>query len=259
MKQRALGLALGLALACAACVPFAAAAQVAPAAVNRLQLAAEHNRLDKGLASWNDVSLRYSRQWERRELAQLALTRARRFGRSDSQLEASYLRPLGPRLAASAQLSFSPEHHFLPRHSVEAGIQSEFLPAWLLHARLRHSRYATASVHQGTLMLERYAGDYSASLAWRPVRALGTRADGFELRASRHYGDDSYLGLIASSGEEATELGAGAIELADVRSLALVGRHRLDPGWSLTYAISRTRQGGFYSRTGLSAGVQHDF
>ena len=235
----------------------AAAQETAP--VNRLQLSAEHDRLDRGLANWDEVSLRYSRQWQRRELAEVVVTSARRFGQSDSQLEAAYSRPFGPLLTASAQLSFSPEHHFLPRQGIDAGLQYEFMPAWLVHTRLRHTSYDTASVDQATLMLERYAGDYSGSVAWRPVRALGTHASGFELRASRYYGDDSFLGLIASAGQEATQLGAGAIELADVRSLALVGRHRLAAGWSLTYALSRTRQGGFYRRTGFSAGVQHNF
>ena len=230
-----------------------------PAVVDRLQLVAEHNRLDQGLRNWDEVTVRYSRQWERRELAEVALTQARRFGATDRQLEALYVRPLGPRLTASAQLSFSPEHNFLARHSVEAGAQYEFMPAWLLHGRLRHARYDSASVDQATLMLERYAGNYSASLAWKPVRALGTRANGFELRASRYYGDDSHVGLIASTGREATPVGAGAIALAEVRSVALVGRHRLDPGWSVTYALSRTRQGSFYRRTGFSAGVQHNF
>lgn len=247
-----------LALAGIACWPLAATAQDAPV-VNRLQLSAEHNRLDKGLADWQEVSLRYSRHWERRELAEVVLTHARRFGQTDSQVEANYVRPFSPRLTASTQLTFSPSHHFLARHSVDAGVQYEFLPAWLLHTRLRHTRYDTASVDQGTLMLERYFGNFSASLAWRPVRALGTHANGFEVRASRYYGDDSSIGLIASSGQEATQLGAGVIELADVRSLALVGRHRLAAHWSLSYAANRTRQGRFYRRTGLGAGVQHDF
>lgn len=249
-----------LCLATACLLPLAVPAQDAqPAVVNRLQLSAEHNRLDRGLDDWNEVTLRFSRQWQRRELAEVALTEARRFGLADRQLDATYVRPLGPRLTASAQLWFSPEHRFLARHGVEAGAQYEFQPAWLLHARLRKASYDTASVAQGTLMLERYAGDFSASLAWRPVRALGTSSSGFELRANRYYGDDSHVGLIASSGREATPLGEGRIELAQVRSLALVGRHRVGPGWSLSYGVNRTRQGSFYSRTGLSAGAQHDF
>ena len=246
-----------VALAAAVAWPLSLHAQNLP--VNRLQLSAEHNRLDRGLPAWDELTLRYSHQWQRRELAEVALTQARRFGQTDSQLEASYVRPFGPLLTASAQLTLSPEHRFLARHSAEAGLQYEFMPAWLLDGRLRHTRYDNASVDQATLMLERYVGDYSASLAWRPVRALGTRSDGFELRANRYYGDDSSIGLIASSGDEATALGGGAIAIASVRSLALVGRHRLQPGWSLTYALSRTRQGSFYSRTGLSAGVQRDF
>jgi YaiO family outer membrane protein len=249
-----------LALAAAVAWPLALRAQDArDAPVSRLQLSAEHNRLDHALPAWDELTLRLSRQLRRRELAEVALTQARRFGQTDSQLEASYLRPFGPRLTASVQLTLSPEHRFLARNSIEAGAQYEFMPAWLLHGRLRHTRYDNASVDQATLMLERYVGDYSASLAWRPVRALGTNADGFELRANRYYGDDSYVGLIASSGDEATPLGGGAVALAGVRSLALVGRHRLQAGWSLTYALSRTRQGSFYSRTGLGAGVQHDF
>ncbi len=230
-----------------------------PAVVNRLQVSAEHNRLDHGLRNWDEVTVRYSRQWDRRELAEVALTQARRFGATDRQVEALYVRPLGPRLVATAQLAFSPEHRFLARHSLEAGAQYEFQPAWLLHGRLRHTSYDTASVDQATLMLERYAANYSASLAWKPVRALGTHATGYELRASRYYADDSHVGLILSSGQEATQLGAGAVALADVRSVALVGRHRLDRAWSVNYALSRTRQGDFYSRTGFSAGVQHNF
>ena len=230
-----------------------------PPPVNRLLLSAGHDRLGNGYAAWNDASLSYSRQWERRELAEVTLMRADRFGVSDTQAEAAYTRPLGPLLTGSAQLSFSPAHHFLPRNSVGAALQYEFSPAWLLHGRLRQIRYAAASVEQATLMLEPYVGDYSGSLAWRPVRALGAYASSFELRGNRYYGQDSYIGLIASVGREPTQVHAGAIELVDVRALALVGRHRIAPGWSAVHSLSRTRQGGFYTRTGASAGVQHDF
>lgn len=237
---------------------LAVQAQDAPV-VNRLQLSTEHNSLTNGYRDWNEVQLRYSRQWERHELAEAAVTRAHRFAETDSQFEANYVRPLTPKLTASTQLSFSPSPHFLARYGIGAGVQYEFLPAWLLHGGLRHTSYPAASVNQATLMLERYIGSESVSLAWRPVNALGTHANGFELRGNHYYGDDSYVGLIASSGREATQLGGGEIALAAVRSLALVGRHRLGPAWSATYALSRTNQGSFYSRTGFSAGVQNDF
>lgn len=249
---------LAITLAVAAAWPLAAQAQDARP-VDRLQLSIEHNRLGRGLPDWNEATLRYSREWQQRELAELVLTRARRFDLADTQLEAGYVRPLDQSLTVSARLTASPDHRFFARYSLDAGAQYEFMPAWLLHGRLRHTRYETGPANQATLMLERYAGDYSASLAWRPGRALGERADGFELRANRYYRDDSQVGLIASSGDEVTRLDASTIAVARVRTLALVGRHRLQPGWSLTYAVSRTIQGGFYSRTGVSAGVQRDF
>jgi YaiO family outer membrane protein len=243
-----------------AAAPLALQAQIAAEApVSRLLLAVEHDRLSNGYAAWTETALSASRQWQRAEVAEATLTQARRFGLTDTQAEVAYTRPLGPLLTASAQLSLSPTHHVLPRNSVGASLQYAFSPAWLLHTRLRHTRYSSSEVDQATLMLERYVGNYSASLAWRPVRALGVHASGLELRANRYYGQDSSIGLIAGAGREPTQLGADAITLAQVRSLALVGRHRVAPGWSVVYALHRTRQGDFYTRTGASAGAQHDF
>ncbi len=249
-----------LVLAVAALLPPTLMAQAAFAQpVNRMQLSAGDDRLGRGYSDWNDMSLLYSRQWSRDEIAQATLTRAQRFGLSDAQAEVAYTRPLAPGLVAAAQLGYSPTHNFLPTHSIGGGVQYEFLPAWLVHLRLQQTRYQSTSVDQATLMLERYIGDYSASLAWRPVHALGTRANGIELRGNAYYGDDSYIGLIASGGKEATQVAAGQIALADVRSVALVGRHRINPGWSAIYSVNRTRQGSFYTRTGVSAGVQRNF
>ena len=248
------------ALLALALLPLPSLAQ--PAAtppVDRLKVTGEHNRLGNGYRDWNELTVGYSRQWDRRELAEIALSRTHRFGASDTQVEAGYTRPFGPQLTLSAQVAFSPTSRVLPRHGAELGAQYEFMPAWLAHARLRHTVYRTTSVDQATLMLERYFANYSASLAWRTVRALGTQANGIELRGNAYYGDDSYVGLIASAGDEATPTAPAIVKLADVRAMALVGRHRLQPGWSAIYALNRTRQGSFYTRTGFSVGVQHDF
>lgn len=248
------------ALVAAVWLPSAALAQPeATPPVQRLKVIGEHNRLGNSYQDWNELTVGYSRQWNRRELAEIAVSRTHRFGATDSQVEAGYTRPFGPQLTLSAHLALSPTSRVLPRHSAEFGAQYEFMPAWLAHARLRHTAYRATSVDQATLTLERYFGNYSASLAWRTVRALGTRASGLELRGNAFYGDDSYVGLIVSAGDEATPTAPDIVTLADVRAVALVGRHRLQPGWSAIYALNRTRQGSFYIRTGFSVGVQHDF
>ena len=237
--------------------PLAAAAQEQP--TMRLRLEVDHSRLSGGNADWNEVRVQASSHRGNREVAEIALVHTRRFGIADDQVQAGYATPITPKLTGSVELGFSPTHRVLPRSSAGGRIQYEFLPAWLVHAGLRHTRYDAGTVDQATLMLERYAGAFSASAAWTPARALGTGVDSVELRGTYYYGDHNSVGLIASSGQEAAQLGAGAVAVAAVHSIALVGRHRFLRSWGLTYALHRTRQGNFYTRTGAGVGAQYDF
>jgi YaiO family outer membrane protein len=61
-----------------------------------------------------------------------------------------------------------------------------------------------------------------------------------------------------SGGREATSIGTGVV-LADVRTIAVFGRHWLNRNWSANYAIGHTRQGDFYTRNGISLGVDYAF
>lgn len=242
-----------------ALLPVAALAQAPSEPASRIHFGVEHSHLDRGLADWDEASLRVSRQLGPRSLVEGGLTETRRFGLKDTQLGASFTTPLSDRLAASAELSYSPTHRVLPHYSAGGTLQYEFAPAWLAHAGLRHTRYDDARVERGMLMLEHYFGNFSASAAWVPVRALGTNASNAELRGSWYYRDGSSITLIASRGDEATQVGPGQIALADVRSLAWTGRHKIAPSLALTWSLFRVHQGNFYTRTGASAGVQYAF
>ena len=157
------------------------------------------------------------------------------------------------------QAGGSPTHRVLPRGFAGASLQAEFAPGWLLHTSVRHTRYDSNDVDRLGLMLERYVGHFGHSLEWAPTRALGERSNTFTWRSTWYPADGRSVGVIASRGDEATEIGGGAIALADVRALALVARWRVSPRWSLTGALARTRQGDFYTRTAVTAGVQRDF
>lgn len=248
------------ALTCAlALLPVVALAQTTPQPVTRVHFGVEHSHLDRGLADWDEASLRASHQWGPRSQVEGVLTETRRFGLKDTQLGASLTAPLSDRVAASAELSYSPTHRVLAHYSAGGALQYEFAPAWLAHAGLRHTRYDDARVERGMLMLEHYFGDFSASAAWFPARALGARVANAELRGSWYYREGSAVTLIASRGDEATQIGPGTIALADVRSLAWTGRHRVGPSLALTWSLFRVHQGSFYTRTGASAGVQYAF
>lgn len=257
MNHRPSRLAAALAFVLAGGQPVLSLAQPAPE--HRLSLGTEHQRLNNGLPSWREQTLTYTRQHGPREVTQAGLQHTRRFGLNDTQVLLSHTAPVTPQLTLGGELSWSPTHRVLARHMLGASMQYEFRPAWLLHTGVRQTRYDTARVSRATLGLEHYFGDNSMQLNWSPVRALGTRADVIEWRANHYYGRNSQVGLIVSRGDEATELGGGQVVLAPVRAVALLGRHALTDSWALTWAASHTRQGSFYTRKGVSLGLQHAF
>lgn len=249
-------------LGCAAVICWAG---IAPASAqtagrpNTLEVAHERASLSNGQIDWRETSLQIDHRYAPRQSAGLALRQTRRFGLDDTAIDLNGSRPLGERLTASLEASASPTHRVLAKHALGASLQFEFAPAWLLHTGFKNTRYDNANVNQGLLMLERYVSSFSGSIAWRPVSALGTHANGFEFRGNYYYGDKSMVGLILASGQEATTVNSQTVALADVRSVALLGRHRVRDDWAVTYAISRTKQGSFYDRSGVRLGVQHAF
>ncbi len=222
-------------------------------------LSTERSDLDRGNEDWTEHSLRLQRSHGARDVSALVLTRTSRFGLDDTQVELSHERALSPAWVAGLALTVSPTHRVLPRTGLAGRLQYEFAPAWLLHLGARHTRYSDSEVDRLDLGLERYVGDFSHALRWSPVRALGRNVQVVEWRSQWYPAEGRSLGLIVAAGDEATELGAGNIALARVRSLALVARWRLDSDWTLTGSLSRTRQGDFYVRTGVGAGVQRRF
>lgn len=244
-------------LICAGASTLSAAAQTEGS--QRLLLGAERSTLNQSNRDWSEVSLRYVRLGAPRQSTELAVTGISRFGLKDSQIDVAHTAPLSPSLVASVQAGYSPTARVLPEYSVGANLQYEFAPAWLLHGGLRLTHYDSTDVNRLSFVLERYIGNFSASVAWSPLRALGTRSDLYELRGTWYHSEGGSIGFIATQGDEATQLGGGAVVLAGVSAVALAGRYRLGPKYGLNYALSRTRQGSFYTRTGVSLGVQRDF
>ena len=248
----------GLCIALGAIAPLLAWAQAADRPTT-VELAYGRESLSNGSPDWQESTLGIGHKFAAREYLGISLRQTRRFGLQDHSAWATYSRPLNERLTASIEGSISPGARFLARHTLAGALQYEFAPGWLLHGGLKAAGYEKSTVSEGSLRLERYVSDFSWSVAWKPVRGLGRYAQSFEARGSYYYGDKSMVGLIAAIGREATSVGAQDVVLADVRSLALVGRHQLGANWALTYALAQTRQGGFYTRTGGRLGVQYFF
>lgn len=248
----------GLCIALGAAAPLLAGAQATDRPTS-VELAYGRESLSNGSPDWQETTLDIGHRFAAREYLGASMRQTRRFGLQDHSVWSTYVRPLNERLVASIEGSVSPGARFLARYTLAGALQYEFAPGWLLHGGLKAAGYENSPVSEGSLRLERYVSDFSWSVAWKPVRGLGRYAQGFEARGTYYYGDKNMVGLIFATGREATSVGEQAVVLADVRSVALVGRHQIDASWALTYAIGRTRQGGFYTRTGGRLGVRYFF
>lgn len=215
-------------------------------------------RLSNNSPDWNEASIQVQHQYAARHSAGLSFTRTERFGLQDRQFAGNYVRPFGEKLVASFDANASSTHRVLARHGAGAALQFEFAPAWLVHAGARTTKYDAERVNQGLLMLEHYFSSFSASIGWRPARAFDSTAHSGELRGAYYYGDRNSVGLIVAGGKEAASI-AGAVTLTSLRSAAVVGRHWLNRDWAVNYSAGRTRQGDFYSRNGISLGIQYAF
>jgi YaiO family outer membrane protein len=248
---------LGFAFAAAGLLGAAHAQDgLAPANSIRVSSAAEH--LDNGTPTWTENSVGMQLRLRQHEALDLSAAQTRRFGLNDSSAAASYTLPLTASLTGTVEAAASPTHRVLAERVIGAGLQLEFAHAWLLHLGARNSSFDTASVNQGRVAIEHYFGNWSASAAWSPTRAYGRNASGAELRAGYYYGERNAVTLIAAGGQEAASV-PGGVALTDVRSVALTGRHWFAPRWAATWAVSHTRQGNLYSRSGLTLGAQYAF
>ena len=215
-------------------------------------------RLSNNTPDWHEASIQLQQQYAPRHSGFVAITRTERFGLQDSQLSASYARPAGGRTVVTLDANASSTHRVLARHGIGATVQFEFAPAWLVHAGGRTTKYDAERVNQGMLMLEHYFSSFSAALGWRPTRAFDSTAHSGELRGAYYYGDRNSVGLILAGGKEAANI-AAAVTLTSLHSAAVVGRHWLNRDWAVNYSFGRTRQGDFYTRNGISIGLQYAF
>lgn len=224
-----------------------------------VELSSDKQRLSNNSPDWQETTLRLNRSLGQRQLVELSLVQSNRFGLRDDQLQAVYAQALTDKSGVTVDASFSPTHNFLAQRSLGLTLNYEFAPAWLAYVGAKNTQYNDASVAQGMLMVERYISSFSVAAAWRPVQAFGTTTSSQELRGNYYYGDKNMVGLILSSGQEATQVSSALIALADVKSIALTGRHWVRRDWAFTYVLNSTQQGDYYSRNGLRIGVQHIF
>ena len=238
--------------------PVADAASDPAAGRTSITLSTGLDHLSNNTPAWHEYTARLRQQFGKRHIGELGIINTNRFGLNDNQISALYARPVTESSTITFDGAVSPTHQVLPRYGVGALVQTELAPAWLVHTGARTTSYEQVTVNQVLLGLERYVSSFSWFVGWRPTHAFGQTVHSGELRGSYYYSDVSSVGIILAAGQEANSLGR-SVNLTSVRSVAVVGRHRINPYWDLTYTFAHTRQGDFYQRNSTNVGIQYTF
>lgn len=234
------------------------------AAASRRPLAVEaggqYEFLTNGFAPWRSAYLEASQQFAERQTLYGTGRLTERFGLQDQELALGYYHPLGEKLTALVDGSFSPTHQVLAHWSLGAQALYSLPGGWGVGLGGRRTQFSSAANTRETLMLERYWENlrfaYTFSLSQIPAAPMPM---GHQLAVNWYYGERSTIGLSAAVGQEMEMVGPSRLLTTDVRALALVGRHWLTPDWAAAYEASWVEQGTVYTRSGVRLGVQRLF
>jgi YaiO family outer membrane protein len=231
---------------------------------------ASQEHLTNGYDDWRSVHAQGSWQDASRRRIDAGLRATERFGLRDREWSLGAGAPLGGGWSASASVAGSPTHRILPRWTGQASLQHELLTGLIGSLQARRSLYGPSGAGgtQGSsgigLGLEWYAGNWRAALNGSRNRLDGgAHAFASWAELDRYYGEQgpglvSHVGLLASAGHELENLPGGLI-VTPVRGVSLLGLHRIDARWALSWEVSTNRQGDSYRRTGGRLGLRRSF
>ncbi|MFC3815033.1 tetratricopeptide repeat protein [Lysobacter sp. GCM10012299] len=178
-----------------------------------------------------------------------------RFGEVDYGVAVSLILPLGNDWELQPEFGVASEADFLPHYYVDMSVQRTISRIWLARASMRSSNYPDARVDRFAIEADRYGERWRSSYIVNVTRLGGVDSLGYDIRVARPYGKQSEAGVQFVFGREATLTETGPVT-SDVRSCSVFGRHKLAESWRLNWTVTASEQGEFYSRYGVSLGVE---
>jgi YaiO family outer membrane protein len=219
---------------------------------------ASHDSLDGEFRDWQSSYVRVDVDTGQGYALRGGVRSTNRFGLRDHELSAGFQVQVDERWGLSADLSLGPNAQVLPESAVTVAVNRDLGGGWIVRGAMRYADYASTYSNVVTLNVDRYWGDYRLSYSLHRGEAQAADVTLSQvIRADRSYGSGSSIGVLLASGEESESLGLGQLLTTDVSSLAFLGEHRIDEHWGLRWAVSHTKQGDLYKRSGLDIGVQY--
>lgn len=227
-----------------------------------LDLGYRIERLSPDSPDWTDVDLQYQNIFGRHGVL-ARVTQSSRFDQSDTTAT------LGGHWAPtdsdtlSAEGSYGPSHHVLPRSSLQGSWNHAWGGGWGTQLGVRQTDYATTSLTLGEVMLERYLGNFRWAYTYGPSHSTtaGSSAS-HRVQGGYYYGTFSSVQALLVAGDEVDQpTSATTVTETHVRSAAVFGLQQLGCdwglGWSLSYTQTRAAVDG--SRRGAGLFVQRRF
>jgi len=240
-----------------AAVLFLVLVPTAAMAEPRTTLGAEYGRdtLDNGSPDWSSTAVSLAHQGPDGSV-NLEWRGVERFGLDDQQWVVGGHAPVSDTIGLGVEFVISADPVVLPEFGTMFDIDVRLPGAFVAHLGGRRADYPEDTSTALVAGLEYYRGALRAAASVVSARLeSGDSGTAHVLQLDRYYGDGSRIGLLGALGDEATRIGPGAVVVADVSSVAIVGRHWLGAAWGISYAVSRTEQGDFYTRRGGTLGL----
>lgn len=214
--------------------------------------------LTQDLDAWRGDRIEISGREDEGRGWYVAAARERRFGLTDSGVEAGIALPLAPRWTLQLDGGGWPGSDFQPRWFGDVRLQHAFETGTVVGASLRRTRYPEVTVDRLAVAVEQYWGNWRLGYTFNRTDVAGNRVSGHDVAFDRYYRERDAIGLRLTSGSEDALQGTDVVASA-VRALAVQGRHGFASDWAWNWSIGYVRQGAFYDRRWVQLGLRRAF
>lgn len=240
--------------------PLPEQAPAASAAYLQIGATVVQESLGSGFADWRSTVVEAEHRSDRGRALYGRVRATERFGLRDREIVGGTHLSVAGDWVAGFELSYSPTAEVLPAHALTVSMQRPLPGGWGVSASARRAVYSDTRADLLSGGVERYWRDFRFGYQLFRGKADGANATfSHAVRTDWYYRDGSSAGLMLVKGREQESVGGGRLITTQVQAFALLGEHRVTPGWALTWGINRHRQGAIYRRDGISVGFRHRF
>ncbi|MDP1931021.1 MAG: YaiO family outer membrane beta-barrel protein [Gammaproteobacteria bacterium] len=223
----------------------------------------ERSRMDTAGQHWHDRFVEYRHRYSIASEQSLRLSHNHRFGEHDTSIDTSLLLRQQSSVPVELGLSYTPDAHFMPEHSLRASMGfrlsegSDTFGSTFMNTSFQSARYSTGNTLRGTISADHYLRNIDAWLS----AGIGlvrdensTNIGGWQFGAHWQTTANARIGFTYSEGGE-TE---NAITTR-TRSVSGYMAYSFDTRWQLQLNVSESRRERSYTRESIALTLQYRY